>query len=109
MAAWIPPWALAVLQDALEPLVTCRTSTPDRRAHHAAERPAPPASTTSTTAVLQRSGTAQSLRGSCKNGGCERPLRHRPAQACLRRAGAAAWRAPLRRAVFGRALRDSPP
>src|SRR4029078_9660084 len=96
MAAWIPPWALAVLQDALEPLVTCRTPAPDRRADQAAESPRPPAPTTSTSVVLQRSGTAQSLRGSCKNGGCERPSRHRPAQACLRWVVAACGWAPFR-------------
>ena len=42
MAAWIPPWALAVLQDAFEPLVTRSTRAPSAPAAHAAARPEPP-------------------------------------------------------------------
>src|SRR5690348_5334185 len=102
----MPPWALAVLQDAREPFVTCRTEAPVRRAAHAAERPAPPAPTTSTSVVLQRSDTAQSVRGSCKNGGCERPLSHGSATACRRRAVTASGRHRVRVLVRERALRD---
>src|SRR6476646_1941478 len=105
-AAWIPPWALAVLHDAFEPFVTCRTSAPERRAAQAAERPAPPAPTTSTSVVLPRSGTAQSLRGSCKNGGCEPSFRHHPAKPRHGRRVVAACGPRARVLVRERALGD---
>ena len=73
-AAWIPPWALAVLHDAFEPFVTCRTSAPERRPDQAAERPAPPAPTTSTSVVLPSSDTAQSVPR--RPGAPGRPVRH---------------------------------
>ncbi len=50
MAAWMPPWALPVLQEAGEPLVISTVRAPSRDAAHAAARPAPPLPTTSTSA-----------------------------------------------------------
>ena len=57
MAAWMPPWAIPVLQEAREPLVTSTTWAPASAAAHAAARPAPPLPITSTSACTGRSLT----------------------------------------------------
>ncbi len=48
MADWMPPCAFAVLHEAGEPLVISVTRAPARAAAQAADRPAPPLPTTST-------------------------------------------------------------
>src|SRR5207249_6351948 len=47
-AAWIPPWALAELQDWSEPFVATATRAPARSAETAAARPEAPLPITST-------------------------------------------------------------
>ena len=51
-AAWMPPWALAELQDWMEPLAARATRAPARSAEIAAARPEAPLPTTSTSTEM---------------------------------------------------------
>src|SRR3954451_9710523 len=74
MAAWMPPWALPVLQEAGEPLAISTVRAPSRDAAHAAARPAPPLPITSTSArvgseltgtLYRRNPTPENKHGLC--------------------------------------------